>query len=61
MDNYASDDPGPSFLVGHHESNRAVPVDADMIFKVHEANVRGPISLYVLVHSILTKLFSMIC
>lgn len=49
MDNYASDDPGPSFLVGHHESNRAVPVDADMIFKVHEANVRSSISLIVLI------------
>lgn len=41
MENYASDDPGPAFLIGHHESNRSTAVTTDTIFKVHEANVSG--------------------
>lgn len=39
MENYASDDPGPAFLIGHHETNRSMPVTTDTIFKVHESNV----------------------
>ncbi|CAI7627171.1 unnamed protein product [Penicillium pancosmium] len=38
MENYASDDPGPAFLIGHHESKRSMAVTTDTIFKVHESN-----------------------
>jgi len=40
MDSYsASEDPGPTFCIGHHEANRSVTVTPQMIRRVHETNV----------------------
>jgi protein arginine N-methyltransferase 5 len=40
MDSYsASEDPGPTFCIGHHEANRSVAVTPQMIRRVHETNV----------------------
>jgi hypothetical protein len=51
MENYASDDPGPAFLIGHHESNRSMAVTTDTIFKVHESNVGSPsCAILILIH-----------
>ncbi|KAJ5313516.1 uncharacterized protein N7443_000400 [Penicillium atrosanguineum] len=39
MDSYsASEDPGPTFCIGHHEANRSVTVTPQMIRRVHESN-----------------------
>jgi protein arginine N-methyltransferase 5 len=39
MDSYsASEDPGPTFCIGHHEANRSVTVTPQMIRRVHETN-----------------------
>lgn len=52
MENYASDDPGPAFLIGHHESNRSMAVTTDTIFKVHESNVGSPSLQRILLFSL---------
>lgn len=40
MEGYsASEDPGPSFCVGHHETNRSVFVTPQVVRRVHESNV----------------------
>jgi hypothetical protein len=48
MDSYsASEDPGPTFCIGHHEANRSVTVTPQMIRRVHETNVGSyPLYLY---------------
>lgn len=57
MDSYsASEDPGPTFCIGHHEANRSVTVTPQMIIGVHETNVSSrPLSCGVLLLFKLTK------
>lgn len=42
MDSFSMEDTVPSFCVGHHETNRSLPVTAEVVRKAHESNVCLP-------------------